>query len=435
MEISFLKQWLARSLVGPGLAVALAALLALGLSSAPAARAETRLKPAWVTGSVARLRQAPDEGAAIIARLRIGAEVRVFRHQGRWAEVTTAIGERGFVKRSLLAKTPPRLDSILRRADQARSPANARLWLERATAFAPGDVGVIRRLIESYRALGRDDAAWSVEKGIIAAERRQLSWDGPLYPVVGDTAWLPRPCPPGVTAKTRAEALAGQPKPPVPVLRGRAFPLVNSGKVVAISERGNKTRVLDAPVCRPGPCGEAQAGFALDDAGGDGLLVPSWLVAGFRVDGYQALRDAGSGHDEQNPPGGAVRYGDSGGRTRIDVVGDAYTLSLRTFDGWRALGTWPLLRKEARPVAQASEHERGLLLFWRGDSARACCPGEVEVWAERIGDIDEKKPTHDAGRVYSQGLSPGCAQALFSDLEGEPRCERLPGGCHLDDRP
>jgi hypothetical protein len=284
-------------------------------------------------------------------------------------------------------------------------------------------------LIAVYRALGRDEAAWSVEKGRIAAERRGLSFDGPLYPIVDDVALLPSPCSDGVQASTREAALLGGSPPSTEMLRARAFPLVNSGKVVAITARGNRTRVLDAPVCVPGACGSLQAGFALDDAGGAGVLVPSWLVAGFRVEGYRPIEPP-SERAHEGEGARAVRFVDEAGRTRVDVEGASYTLHLRTFDGWRAVGTWPLARTGARPIAQASEHEREVLLFFSGTSSRGCCPQEVEAWVERVGGLDEDV-THARGRVFSSGYAPACPQERFGGLPGEPRCARLPEGCKL----
>jgi hypothetical protein len=400
----------------------LGALVVAGVISIAPGPAAAQNKPmkahAWVVGSIARLREAPAKDAKVVHHLRIGTEVLVIAKKkvsGRlYKKVKTPYpGEEGWTAASLLSSRRPTLKALLAKADAAGSPARARKWLERATALAPGDVKVIGRLLANYRALRRKKAAYGVDKGLIAAERRVLSWDGPLYPIVEGRALLPRAPYDGITATTRNTATIEKGRK---TLRGRAFPLVNSGKVVALTEVGYRTRHLDAPVTVAGACGE-QAAFALQPPSTTGALVPSWVVAGFRVFPFQ-----------ETAPG--VFVDERKQLTLVDAGDKGTRLTAATLDGPLVLfeGEMPAGH---RPIVQMAEHERHWLVLFAAPGTRGCCTGDVSVWLERFTLTDEGTVTRDIGRTYHGGFTEGCAQEVFSDLDGEPRCARLPEGCEL----
>jgi hypothetical protein len=392
------------------------------VASGPAAAQNRRVKSrAFVVGSVARLREAPRKDAKVVHQLRIGTEVEVIAAKkvgGRlYQQVRTPYpGEEGWTLPSLLSKQRPTLHALLAKADAAGSPGRARKWLERATALAPGDLKVIERLLANYRALGRNKGAHGVDKGLIAAERRVLSWDGPLYPIMDGQALLPRPPYPRISASTRKTADIETDRK---TLRGRAFPLVNSGKVVALTEVGYRTRHLDAPITVRGACGP-QAAFALQQPSARGALVPSWVVAGFRVFPF-AERTRGTFVDE---------------RQQLTVTtdeDDSTVISAATFDTPRVLFTGKLPHPGARPIVQLAEHERHWLVLFEAPGRRDCCAGDVVMWLMRFTLSDDEQVTVETGRGYHSGFAEGCAQETFTDLDGEPRCERLTEGCELAD--
>lgn len=417
----------------------LVSLLCLGvipIASGPAAAQNRRVKPrAFVTGSIARLRAAPEKDAKVVHHLRIGTEVEVIAAKkagGRlYKKVRTPYpGEEGWTAAYLLSKRRPTLKTLLAKAAAASSPARARKWLERATALAPGDVKVIGKLLNNYRALKRKKSAYGVDKGLIAAERRVLSWDGPLYPIVDGHALLPRAPYGGVTASSRAAADLEKDRK---TLRGRAFPLVNSGKVVALTEVGYRTRHLDAPITVAGACGK-QAAFALKQPSSTGALVPSWVVAGFRVFPFKKL----PGTEQPSTTSTDAVFVDERKQLTVtrpaNLAGDrAARIEVATFDEPLVLMDGELQRAGAVPVVQMAEHERHWLVLFSAPGARDCCAGDVDVWLERFTLNDAGQVQRETGRVYSSGFSEGCAQETFTDLDGEPRCERLPEGCELAD--
>ncbi len=393
--------------------------LAVLLSSALAG-ADT---PRYVAASRAQVRASPSEKARAVASLRIGAEVRVGEIRGGWARLSAPSGIEGWARASLLSQERPTLSALLSAADAAKTPRARRSWLERATAYAPTDTKVIERLVAVLKVLGDKKAAHMAEKGLIAAERRSLSWDGPLYPIVENLALLPRTCHAGVTRSKRDPSLPGLPQG---TLRARAFPIVSSGKVVSISETGYRTQTLDQPVCTPSACGGTQAAFALPLRARMGALVPSWLVAGHTVVPFV----------EGKAP---FAVGCEGSRVFIAAPyavercgARRFRLHRRTLEGWSALAWQEAPREEAIPVAHFSEDERRVVMLFRAKGARACCPADTEVFLWRATwPEDGSPPQLDTGRVYSGGFTEGCAQELYVPLPGEPRCERLPEGCEL----
>jgi len=386
----------------------------------PAAAADNVL---FVTTARAEVRAAPSAQARAVGTLRIGAVVSAGQAREGWVQLSTPEGLAGWAQASQLSQERPSLSSLLARAEAASTPKARRPWLERAAAYAPSDTKVIERLIAVLQELGDEKAAHTAQKGLIAAERRTLSWDGPLYPIEAGLALLPRQCHAGVTRTTRAPSL---PSPSEATLRARAFPLVSSGKVVSVTETGYRTQTLDQPVCAKSACGGAQAAFALPQRARTGALVPSWLVAGHTVvplvEGKAPLAAGCKG----------ARFFTATPYALERCGPKRFRLHRRTPTGWSSLTWQEAPREDALPVAHFSEEERRVVVLFRAKGARACCPGETEIflwratWPEGLGE-----PTFETGRVYSSGFARGCAQERYAPLPGEPRCERLPEGCEL----
>jgi hypothetical protein len=398
-----------------------ATLLALLLASVPAAADGVR----YIATARSQVHAEPSARARIVGVLRIGAEVRTGEARGDWVHLSSPAGIEGWARVSGLAQERPSLPVLLSRADAAKSPGARRPWLERATAYAPSNTKVIERLAATLEALGDTKAAHMAKKGLIAAERRTLSWDGPLYPIEENLALLPRACHAGVTRAVRTPAL---PAPPQQTLRARAFPLVSSGKVVSVTETGYRSQTLDQPVCARSACGGTQAAFALPQSARTGALVPSWLVAGHTVTPLVEARVPLAAGCEGSRIFAAAPYAIERCGTR------RFRLHRRTIEGWSALEWQEAPRDDAVPVAHLSEDERRVAVLFRAKGGRACCSGETEVflwratWPEGDG-----APTLETGRVYSGGFTEGCAQERYVPLAGEPRCERLPEGCELGD--
>lgn len=397
-----------------------AVLLLVLLASAPATAAGGVLYAATARVEV---RAAPSVKARAVGALRIGAQVSAGKASQGWVPLSTPEGIKGWARAAQLSQERPSLSSLLARAEAASTPKARRVWLERATAYAPSDTKVIERLIAVLQELGDKTAAHTAQKGLIAAERRTLSWDGPLYPIEAGLALLPRQCHAGITRTLRNPAL---PPPPEATLRARAFPLVSSGKVVSVTETGYRTQALDQPVCAKSACGGTQAAFALPLRARTGALVPSWLVAGHTVVPLV----------EGKPP---LPAGCQGARFftalpyTLERCGPRrFRLHRRTPAGWSTLAWQEAPRDDAVPVAHLSEEERRVAVLFRAKGARPCCPRESEVflwratWPEGPGE-----PAFETGRVYSSGFAQGCAQERYVPLPGEPRCERLPEGCEL----
>lgn len=379
----------------------------------------------YVTTARAEVRAAPSLTARAVGALRIGAAVSAGKTSAGWVQLSTPEGIAGWAQAAQLSPERPSLSSLLARAEAASTPRVRRSWLERATAYAPSDTKVIERLITVLQQLGDEKAAHTAQKGLIAAERRTLSWDGPLYPIEAGLALLPRQCHAGVTRATRVPSL---PTPPESTLRARAFPLVSSGKVVSVTETGYRTQALDQPVCVKSACGGTQAAFALPQRARTGALVPSWLVAGYTVvplvEGKSPLAAGCEG----------ARFFTALPYTLERCGPRRFRLHRRTPAGWSTLAWQEAPRDDAVPVAHFSEEERRVVILFRAKGARACCPGEREVFLWRATWPDGPgEPAFETGRVYSSGFARGCAQERYVPLPGEPRCERLPEGCELGD--
>ncbi len=357
-----------------------------------------------MVASVARLREAPDKTSKVVTTLRVGTEVRIdARAAGGFVKVRTEVAS-GYVPKRLLSTTRPTFEHWAKVAQKSTGRTKLNAWL-RAVGLRPADEKAIAAMTKMFAAQGNKKAAHMGEKGLIAAERRNLSWDGPLYPIIGGRAYVPLPCPAGALVLTEDRT----------TLRGRAFPLVASGKVVSVTEQGYTTQTLSAPVCTEG----GQLAFDLPKPAQDGALVPSWTVAGFDVVPFSRYGDA---------------HLDAQGLYTVERAQGGANLSRKGFDGrYALLGT--LYGDEyatARPVAQFSEDERAVyVLFLQDGAPRACgVPVERRAWLVRVWR-QGKPGTVETGRVYVSHLIDNCEQPRFLGLEGEPRCARLPEGCEL----
>ena len=399
----------------------------------------------FVAASVARMRATESPSSKVIQVLRIGTELEVLTsahsnlRNGMLHVRTTR--HSGYVSKRLLQKKAPTLEKLHQRYEQASSIRQKKKWIERATAFAPSDTDVIQKLMKTLKASGNHKGALMAEKGLIAAERRQLSWDGPLYPISNGIALFPKPCAQDSPQKETAGGFKSHPKnkytdaasrltPSKNALRARAFPWVNSGKVVSLSEKGYKTQVLAEPMCAEGSCGYSQLAYRMSRGVKNGALVPSWLVAGHRVEALLPNLD----NTIDNCPT-CRRFRNTDADFEIQVVGDgAFQMSRRDLDGWRTTKGETLPFKDAQPVALFSEREYQWFVLWESQRGRDCCKGEKQVWLMTILWPKEKESgAVKMGRIYSGGFSNSCPQLRFETLPGEPRCDRLPAGCELED--
>lgn len=386
----------------------------------------------YVASSMARLRESPEKKAPILETLRIGAPVRILselKTHGNKQSMVKVQSTRftGYVSKRLLSKHQPSLKQLMKRYENATSVAQKRQWIERATAIAPSNEQVIGELVATLKEARKPKVALFAEKGLIAAERRNLSWDGPLYPIVNGVAFFPAPCPtPTATAPKPAKLSTIDPRSEHAryTLRARAFPWVNSGKVVSITEKGYRTQKLYKPICSKETCGANQLAYVMEKGHTEGALVPSWLVAGHRV---EPLMKASSAPCEQ-----CRLY-----RNQFDDFSivlhknEPSVVSVRHLSQWKK-GSFPqTLPPTSRPVAVYSEREYEWYVLWETHDSRPCCPNEKQVWTTRLRLSPQGDLTIEKGRVYSQGHLAGCHQTVFQTLPGEPRCERLAEGCAL----
>ncbi len=362
-------------------------------SSSAASRGSTQ----YIIGSVARLRSAAAPGAPVLTTLRIGTPVRVLEQKERWAKVQAWVDgveaqpARGYVRRHLLSARRPTREALLGRADAAQTLAARRRWLERATALYPEDEAIIERLIATLAETRDEKAHHMAKKGLVAAKKRNASWDGPLYPLDRRLVELPRPCeagdprvaspltPAAHTALTR-EAL------PNDDLRARAFAIVDSGKVVSVTTRGYQTQLLDRRVCVRDACGD-HLGYHLPRPAPRGALVPSWMVAGHRVTGYPPNPKALPRFAQKFACGGCRTFVDDSERSVLFMNGNRqFRLAIRTLDGARVTDWTPsgAQTDDARPIARFDEQARTWRILFRESVPEAACAPRVEVWLARL---------------------------------------------------
>lgn len=373
--------------------------------------AHTHAARAFVKGTVARLRQAPTAEARVIAILRIGEPIEVRSRRGSWARVEALSDEvhaqpaTGWLKRSLLTERRPTLKAALARADAADTIAGRRRWLERAAALAPGDEAVIAKLIAVLEEAGDERWHHMAKKGLVAATKRNASWDGPLYPTIDAVTTIPRPC------------LAGDPPPSgaqrapleTEALRARAFEIVDSGKVVSVTTLGYQTQLLDTRVCLESPCGP-RLGYVLPRKASSGALVPSWMVAGHRVTGYAPAAPAAieAALPGLSPCEGCRAFLDRAARSAVFIDGPRWRLAWRTLAGVQVSG-W--LEGEApypaaRPIARFDDRPETFRLLWLATAGGAgTCPAGHEAWLVRLSfDAAGALAQTQEGRRFSAAL-------------------------------
>jgi len=322
----------------------------------------------WVDASVAHVRATAAPGSAERATLPIGVEVRVLRETGEAAEIEALDGTRGFVSLSALARRPPALEG------QSAG---------RAAALAPSDLAVIERFAAAQTSA---EQLYLARKGWVAAKRRSLMWDGPLYPIDDGRVRLPATCDSHEKKPTGPDGMEGGPADDATrAERRRAFRWGSSGKVVSLSERGYTTEHLRAPRCD----GER---LAYPTAAKRGALVPSWLVAGFTVTPVRGGAAASARH-----------------RVELSSRESLLTVRARTFST-SLEGTLELSRA-AEPVAVFSEAPGAFTVLLRGPP---CAERESTVFLVRAS-------TADGGLKLDEGRPWGCGQTAFTQLDGEPR--------------
>jgi hypothetical protein len=294
-----------------------------------------------------------------------------------------------------------------------------RQTLERATALAPADEAVIEQLIATLAEVKDERAEHMAKKGLVAAKKRNASWDGPLYATLDGVTFLPGSCEEGLPSlrASQREALSTD------ELRARAFAIVDSGKVVSVTTRGYQTQLLDRKACLEGPCGR-QTGYVLPRPSTSGALVPSWMVAGHRVVGYQpsshvSLRQKWGHRSDCNK---CRVYLDTARRSAVELDGGRWRLLWRELTGvhvspWQS-GAHPYGR--GQPMARFDEQRGNLRLLWLAELETGTCADERGVWLVRVPfDAKGKPETAEEGRLFRQGLpnSPG-PEGTLGDSHG-----------------
>lgn len=361
----------------------------------------------YVQSSVARLRRSPQANAEVTLVLRIAEKVKVLKRKGKWAKVQAWVDgvsqqpATGWVKTALLARKPPQLDDMLAKFEDTVPISERRHLIERATALAPADEQVIQALIDTLDQTRDERAQYLAQKGMVAAKKRNASWDGPLYPTLEGLTYLPQTCDADLPAlaDSRRERLS------TPQLRARAFEIVDSGKVVSVTTSGYQTQLLDRRVCAPGPCGP-QLAYLLPRKATSGALVPSWMVAGHQVTGYRSglPQELKKGFNNKYKCSECNHFTDSSQRSVIQVHEAKWRVLRRDFAGWRAQpwqeGERPYAL--ARPMARFDERDESWRILWLAENAgTAGCAKAHASWLVRLrwgasGDIAGL----EEGRVY-----------------------------------
>ena len=344
----------------------------------------------YVRTSVARLRKAPRAGADVRLMLRIAEKVRVVKRKGKWSKVEAWVDgvprqpATGWVKSALLARKKPKLETILGKFESASKISERRRLMERATAIAPYDEDVIEALIDTLGQTRDEKAHYMAKKGLVAAKKRNASWDGPLYPTLQGLTYIPRACDETMPtlARSRRENL-GTPK-----LRARAFEIVNSGKVVSVTTQGYQTQLLDRKVCVEGPCG-AQMAYRLPRKASSGALVPSWMVAGHQVTGYRSgvPKKLKSRLNKKYKCPECRHFTDASQRSVIQLYEGKWRLLRRDFGTWRP-SPWQEGERSyarAKPMARFDERRETWRILWLAENTgRASCAKEHATWLVRL---------------------------------------------------
>lgn len=372
----------------------------------------------YVRTSVARLRSAPRANADVRLVLRIAEKVKIVKRKGKWAKVEAWVDgvpkqpAIGWVKSALLSRKEPTLEDILGRFEKASQIAERRQLMERATALAPHDEDVIQALIDTLAQTRDEKAHYMSKKGMVAAKKRNASWDGPLYPTLQGLTFIPQPCDENMPAlaASRRENL-GTPK-----LRARAFEIVNSGKVVSVTTTGYQTQLLDRKACIEGPCG-AQMGYRLPRKATSGALVPSWMVAGHQVTGYRPglPKNLQKSVNKNHKCPECRHFTDESQRSVIQLHEGKWRLLRRDFGTWR-VSPWQEGERtyaRAKPMARFDERPETWRILWLAENTgRASCTEEHSTWLVRLrfDDVDKVASVEEGREFFS---SPPAIQASF----------------------
>jgi len=390
--------------------IAWVVVVGVAMADASLAAAARPGQTAFTASTVSNLRKEPDLKSDVVVQLAIGTELRVLEVQGSWTKVRTLQHE-GWIGGYLVESERPTAAALLAKFQRARGKERL-TYVQRAAALEPANLAIIEQLAEELLARGDRDGALKARRGWIAAKRRSLKWDGPLYPIERGIAHVPLGC------GKEAEANSGRAIIPEEELRDRATFLTGSGKVVSVT-----TEVpffeddLALPFCTEGPCGP-QLGYRLATKGRTGALAPSWLVAGHEIRAF-----AKKATEEGEP----VTYEDTDGRVMLQLTDSGYWLLERDFSGWVAHGfaKFPAAVEgkvaSVSPIAWLAEDQSGLRVLWRMEGGRECCASEVSVWLSRAVHVPGGKTTLENGEVYGGGHAETCTEKLFAGLPGEPR--------------
>lgn len=392
---------------------------------AAATTTPTRHDTRYVHSSVARVYREASLQGAVIATLRIAEPVEVLEESELAARVRFMSDElraqpgEGWIHSSKLQRNRPALTALLRAAQGSTSITQRRQTLERATALAPADEGVIDQLITVLGSVRDDRAEHMAKKGLVAAKKRNASWDGPLYPTLDGLTFLPERC------EDTLPSLHNSPRESLDTeqLRARAFAIVDSGKVVSVTTRGYQTQLLDRRACLDGPCGR-QAGYVLPRPSTSGALVPSWMVAGHRVIGYQPSTPAALrrtwGYRSDCPT--CRVFLDTAQRSAIELDGGRWRLLWRELPGVRASewqsGTHPYGR--GQPMARFDEQRGNIRLLWLAELEAGGCENDRGVWLVRVPfDAEGRPQLAEEGRLFRQGVtSSPLAPGAMGDSHG-----------------
>ena len=357
-----------------------------------------------VKATQARVRASPDKKAKVVTTIPIGAEVKVLAREKGFYKIESLKGLRGFVSQNMLGARDLSFDEHKESAQKAKNKKRA---IERWVARYPNSL----EAIEAYETLlhtkvsdekiakaqkakdaksfkGPLKSLYTVRKGWVAAKRRSLSPFGPLYVIDQGRARLPFAC------DERANANQGRTPSQIKTkeLRARATPLASSGKMVSITERGYLTQKLSMP-----SCDNEQLVYTMPKRVKRGALVPSWLVAGYKVTPFKKSEGF---------------YRAASHRHVVTVLEENVTVSSFTKTKTFKEGA------PGVPIAAMSDRMGVVdILFWVSGEKVGCAADAPAVqWASyRLDDGASR-----GGPIYSSDKNKACPE-VFKGLEGEER--------------
>jgi hypothetical protein len=268
---------------------------------------------------------APEKGARSQIKLPLGTKVEILGKKGAYTQVRTVYGEGHLENARLTGQKPTAAGYWALTQKTPQADLQKRIQRVRMTVgLDPSHEEAIATLEKLMTQSSQDKLALMAKRGLVAAKKRNASWDGPLYLVSDGIARLPLTCfpKPGPGAAPQKDTLT------TPQLRGRAWGLVNSGKAVALTENTQKWQLLHTRVCLPHPrCEGGQAGYRVDPQG--------WLVAGHRKSLLQARKPAFFENQELPPcDDGCRAFGDAHNTRLVQIESGRWRLWKRSLDGW-----------------------------------------------------------------------------------------------------